>query len=179
MGLNYAKLEILFQTTLSKSVLTYAPGHLLSVHFDSGPQAGCCKIRMKHPYHITLSLYAMELEVPGARWDTHKLNSIENSIWDQTFPGANSTGIIMYKRHTVRSSQNNHDFKGRHPESENQFEANLKVPSRWEFPHWRISLGCLQTALKWARVKTRLITCSLRFLCSQCPTGSPLKWCTL
>lgn len=55
-------------------------------------------------------------EVSGPQ-STHKFNSIEDSIWDQTFPGAISTGIIMDKRHTVRFSQNNHDFKGPHPES--------------------------------------------------------------
>lgn len=37
---------------------------------------------MKHPYHTSLSLYAMKLTVPWARWDTHKMNSIENSIWE-------------------------------------------------------------------------------------------------
>lgn len=155
MGLKYAKPEILFQTTLAKSVLVYAPGYLLFVHFDFGPQAESCKIRMKHPYYITLSLYAVELDVPRARWDTHKLNSIENSIWDQTFPGANNTGIIMYKRHTVRFSQNNHDFKGPHPESENNLEANLKVLSLWEVPHWRISFECFRTVSKWTLVKKR------------------------
>ncbi len=59
----------------------------------------------------------MELKVSRARWDTHKLNSTENSIWDQTFPGAISAGIVMYKGRLQRSSQNNPNFKGPHPES--------------------------------------------------------------
>lgn len=99
-------------------MLTYTPGGLLSLHFYSGLQGGLRKIRMKHPYYTFLLLYAMKLEVPRAHWDTHKLNSIENSIWDQRFPRAISTGIIMYKKHPVRFSQNNRDFKGPHPNND-------------------------------------------------------------
>lgn len=77
------------------------------------------KIWMENPYYSLyfFSVYAMKLEVPRARWDTHKLNSIENSIWDQTFPRAITTGIIRYKRHLVRFCQNNHNFKAPHPNS--------------------------------------------------------------
>lgn len=121
-------------------MLTCTPGVLLFIVI-LGPELGAA------PY-ISLSLYAMELEVPRARWDTHKLNSTENSIWDQTFPGAISSGIIMYKRHPVRSSQNNPDFKGPHPESngEKSFRGKPQgcVSLRGSVLEFLFALDCLK-----------------------------------
>ena len=133
----------------------YARDYLLTVHWFRALRS---LIRMKHPpYCMTLWLYVTELEVPGARWDEHKLNSTENSIWNETCPGAKGTGIIMYKRHTHPiSSQNNHRFKGLQP---------CKWKSFWEEPQGLVSSRGftlknfpqkLQTALKWALVKTRV-----------------------
>lgn len=82
-------------------------------------------------------------------WNTRKLNSIENSIWDQTCPQANSTGIIMYKRHPACFCQNNHNFKGPHPERL-LWKIILRQTSRSCLPGFsQVLSGCLQNEDGW------------------------------
>lgn len=149
MELKCANPKTSFQAISPTALSLLAPCYLLSVHLDSGPQAESCKIRMKHPHWITFSLRAIELQILGARWDTQKFNSTENSIWDQTFPGASSAAAMMCKRHTVAFQPEQSGLQSTpppspplQPSSENHSEANLKVPSLWELPHWRVSLEC-------------------------------------
>lgn len=143
MGFNYARPEILSVCFLCT--------RLLSLLFDLGPWAGCGKIRMKHPYSLTLSLYAMELGVPRARWDAHKLNSIENSIWDQTFPGANSAGIIMYKKtHSTFQPEQSRlqrppPWKWKSFWGKPQGSVSRRVSTLTNFP-WMLSDGCKMSA---------------------------------